>query len=85
MDSSPSCNLYIDNPSNPPAVLSPSVAAEREGGQQADDVGNHSEGRLPDGAEQDTEKQWFREAQADVCKVSMPSFRGLKRDPSVFG
>lgn len=36
-------------------------------------MGNHSEGGLPDCAEQDTEKQWFREAQEDICQVSRPS------------
>lgn len=54
MEDSSSCDEVIDLR---PAVLSPSVEFEREGGQQADDMGNHSEGRLPDSTEQDTEKQ----------------------------
>lgn len=41
-------------------------------------MGNHSEGGLPDHAEQDPEKQRFREAQADVCQVSKCSCANTK-------
>lgn len=43
-------------------LFSLSVGVERESSEQVNDMGNHSEGGLPDHAEQDPEKQRFREA-----------------------